>query len=168
MQGAMRGRPLVAGNADGELLASSEPLSFWGGYDQTTGEIIDRPEDVGGFPEIKGGEPFRVNAYRRAARVLSDLPEDIAVVADEGRLTDMAGVGKGTAGKIQEYLETGAISAYDEEMRGVPEGLLELLAIPGLGPRTIGLLWRQLDVRSLKGLRRELRRGSICPVRRPP
>ncbi|MBD3367250.1 MAG: DNA polymerase/3'-5' exonuclease PolX [Candidatus Eisenbacteria bacterium] len=124
-------------------------------------EIAGIFEHLADVIEIKGGEPFRVNAYRRAARVLSDLPEDIAAVAEEGRLTELAGVGKGTAAKIEEYLETGAVSAYDQEMKGVPEGLLELLAIPGLGPKTIGLLWRELDVRSVKGLRRELRRGSI-------
>jgi DNA polymerase (family 10) len=124
-------------------------------------EIAGVFEQLADVIEIKGGEPFRVNAYRRAARVISDLPEDVADVAREGRLTDLAGVGKGTAEKIQEYLDTGAVTAYGEEMKGVPEGLLELLAVPGLGPKTIGLLWKELDVRSLKGLRRELRRGSI-------
>jgi len=120
--------------------------------------LLERLADV---IEIKSGQPFRVNAYRRAARVLTDLPEDIADVATERRLTDLAGIGRGMAEKIEEYLETGAMTAYDEEVHDVPEGLIELLSIPGLGPKTIGLLWKELDVRSLKHLRRELRRGSI-------
>jgi len=124
-------------------------------------EIAGVFEHLADVIEIKGGEPFRVNAYRRAARVLGDLPEDVADIATEGRLTDIKGIGKGTARKIEEYLETGDVSAYRKEMRDVPEGLLELLGVPGLGPKTIGLLWKELDVRSIKTLRRELRRGSI-------
>ncbi len=124
-------------------------------------EIAGIFEQMADVMEIKGGEPFRASAYRRAARVLTDLPEDVADVAREGRLTELAGVGKGTAQKIEEYLETGAVSAFAEEMESVPEGLLELLAVPGLGPKTIGLLWKELGVRSLKDLRRELRRDAI-------
>ena len=124
-------------------------------------EIAGIFEQMADVIEIKGGEPFRASAYRRAARVLTDLPEDVADVAREGRLTELAGVGKGTAQKIEEYLETGAVSAFAEEMESVPEGLLELLAVPGLGPKTIGLLWKELGVRSLKDLRRELRRDAI-------
>ena len=111
--------------------------------------------------EIKGGAFFRANAFRKVARILEDLPGDVSELAESGELLEMDGIGKGTADAIAEYLETGKIARYEEEKKSIPRGLVELLSVPGLGPKTIGLLWRELDVRSLKSLKRALRSKKV-------
>ncbi len=114
--------------------------------------------------EIKGEEPFRVSAYRRVARILDDLTSDVADLLESGELTRIPGVGKGTADRIAQYLETGKIADYERERKTIPKGLVELLAIPGLGPKTIGLVWKELNVKSLAGLKRALRGGKILDL----
>lgn len=114
--------------------------------------------------EIKGEDAFRVNAYRRAARVIEDLATDIAVLAEAGELTTLPGVGAGTAGRIEEYLRTGKMQDHEEQRKTLPKGLLELLEVPGLGPKTIGLVWKSLGVKSLAGLKRALRGGKILDL----
>ncbi len=116
--------------------------------------------------EIKGEDGFRVNAYRRSARIVGDLPTDVADMLAEGTLTKVPGIGKGTAGSIEEYLTRGKITRYEEERKTIPKGLVELLSIPGLGPKTIGLLWKELGVKSLAGLKRALRGGKILDLPR--
>lgn len=114
--------------------------------------------------EIKGESPFRVNAYRRVARTIGDLTTDISEIAETGGLLEIQGVGRGLASSIEEYLATGGIASYEDERKTIPRKLLELLAIPGLGPKTIGLLWKELDVRSLSGLKRALRGRKILEL----
>src|SRR4030042_4591365 len=73
--------------------------------------------------EIKGESGFKVVAYRKAARILQDMTEDVETVAREGRLQTIAGIGEGLAKKIVEYLDTGTMSKYREVMAGGPEAL---------------------------------------------
>jgi DNA polymerase (family 10) len=114
--------------------------------------------------EIKGEDPFRVNAYRRVSRIIDDLSNDVADLVESGEILEVSGIGKGTAGAIEEYLERGKIKRYEDARKTVPKGLLELLSIPGLGPKTIGLLWKNLNVKSLAGLKRALRGGKILDL----
>ena len=89
--------------------------------------------------EFKGGDRFRTIAYRRAAATLEDLPRDIEIVAREGRLQELQGIGRAIASKIEEYLKTGRMRKYEEELEHIPEELLDLLAIQDLGPKTLTL-----------------------------
>jgi len=114
--------------------------------------------------EIKGDSGFKVMAYRRAARVLEDLPEDIARVAIEGRLREISGIGKGIAQKIEEHLDTGTMRKLLEATAGVPEGLFDLLNIPGLGARTIHIAYRELGIRSLADLRQVISDGRLASL----
>ncbi|HEX2695283.1 MAG TPA: helix-hairpin-helix domain-containing protein, partial [Acidobacteriota bacterium] len=90
--------------------------------------------------EIKGESGFKVQAYRKAARVLADMTEDVARVAADGRLESVPGIGSGIARKIAEYLETGSMARLREALSVVPAGLLELLEIPGVGGKTVHLI----------------------------
>ena len=72
--------------------------------------------------------------------------------------------GRGRPTRIEEYLATGSIAAYEEAKKTIPVGLVELLSVPGLGPKTIGLLWRQLGVKSLRGLKRVIRGRKILEL----
>lgn len=112
--------------------------------------------------EIKGETGFKVVAYRKASRILQDLTEDVAAVAREGRLERIPGIGEGLAKKIEEYLETGNMSKYREVMAGLPESLLGLLDIQGLGGKTLHLVHRELGVEDLDGLKRVIADGSLA------
>jgi DNA polymerase (family 10) len=127
-------------------------------------EIADLYKSLADILEITGEGVFRVNAYRRAARIIEDLSSDVADLVESGELLKIPGIGKGTADGVAEYLETGSMGRYDEARKSIPKGLVELLLVPGLGPKTIGLLWKELDVRSLKGLKRLLRGKKILEL----
>jgi DNA polymerase (family 10) len=81
-------------------------------------EIFDRIADA---LEFKGEMVFRVLAYRKAARVLDDLVEDIEVLHRDGKIDDLPGIGAGIAKKIIEYLETGKMKKYKEVTKGIPD-----------------------------------------------
>lgn len=115
--------------------------------------------------EIKGESGFKVMAYRRAARVLEDLTEDIAVVAADGRLQDIAGIGKGISQKIEEYLSTGTMRKLLEATVGVPKDLFELLGIQNLGARTIHIIYRELGIRSREELKLALEDGRVAALK---
>jgi DNA polymerase (family 10) len=112
--------------------------------------------------EIKGEAAFKVLAYRKAARVLEDLSEDIETVAREKRLQEIEGIGSGIAAKIEEYLQTGQMKKYQEALSGVPESLLELLEIQNLGAKTIHLMQKELGVKNLADLKKVIQDGSLA------
>src|SRR3990170_3315592 len=93
------------------------------------GEIAD-------LLEIRGENVFRIRAYRRAAQNIESYPEDIAAAASRGGLEAIPGIGKDLAGKIQEYLSTGTIAKVTELRGEIPPGVLNLLDVRGLGPKT--------------------------------
>jgi DNA polymerase (family 10) len=111
--------------------------------------------------ELTGANPFRVNAHTRVARVLNDLKVDVAEIADAARLTAIEGIGQGTAKKILEYLQTGRVAEHDELLQQIPAGLLEVLGVPGLGPKTVKLLWEQAGVTDLITLQMKLDAGEL-------
>jgi len=106
--------------------------------------------------EVLGEDRFRVNSYRRAARTLSETTEDLAALAEAGRLESLPGIGKSTAAKIAEYLRTGQIAQHRQLREKVPPELMDLLAVQGLGPKTVAKLWREADIKSPGELRRAL------------
>ncbi|MCJ2556012.1 MAG: DNA polymerase/3'-5' exonuclease PolX [Candidatus Thermoplasmatota archaeon] len=115
--------------------------------------------------EVMKDEPFKANAYRRAARIVEGLREDVAGIAERRELQDLQGIGKALAKKIEEYVKTGKI-AYLEKLRAeFPPGLLELLHIPGVGPKTVKVLYQQLGVTSVEELERAARKGRIRKLR---
>jgi len=124
-------------------------------------EVAELFETFADVLEIKGEIPFKPNAYRRAARVIRDLTEDIEVVAQEGRLRELSGVGKATASKIIEYLTTGRIQRFEEAKEGVPPGLLDMLAIPGMGPKGAALVHKQLGIDTVDALGEAARAGRL-------
>lgn len=112
--------------------------------------------------EIKGESGFRVLAYRKAARVIEELPEAVEELAAKRKLDNIPGVGKGMVQKIEEYLQTGRMKKLDEALSGIPEGLLELLNIPNLGGKTIHLAYRELGVKNLDDLKKVIEDGSLA------
>ena len=120
--------------------------------------VFERIADV---LELKGEDRFRINSYRKAARSLGDLTGDVEALAAAGKLETIPGIGKSTAAKIAEYLRTGRMALLDEVMTGLPAGVLDLLKISGLGPKTVAALHKDLGVGSLDDLQAALDSGRI-------
>ena len=102
------------------------------------------------------GETFKPRAYRRAARSIESLAEDLADIAHRGELEEIPGVGKAISGKIQEFLDTGKVKALEELRAKVPRGLVELLQIPDVGPRTVQKLQAELGISTIEQLQEAL------------
>ena len=96
--------------------------------------------------------------------ILDDMTEDVEAVAAEDRLDTIPGIGKGLADHIQEYLKTGGMTPHREAMKGIPETLLDLLEIQGLGGKTIHLMHEKLGVRNLGDLKRVIKDGSLAAL----
>jgi DNA polymerase (family 10) len=125
-------------------------------------EIASLLSRIGDALEIKGELGFKIAAYRKAARVLEDLSQDIEKIARENKLQQIPGIGSGMAKKIQEYLETGNMKKYQEALSDVPEGLLDLLDIQNLGARTIHLAHKELGVKNLQDLKKVIQDGTLA------
>jgi len=140
-----------AGGRKGEWMSTRDA-------NETIAYMFDTIADV---LELQGDIPYRIRAYRNAARTVRDLPEPIEEYAQAETLETLAGIGKELAAKIVEYLTTGRMSKYEEVTSQVPPGLLELLHIPGLGPKRVRLLQEQLGISNLEDLRQALDTGKI-------
>ncbi len=127
---------------------------------------------IGSALELLGANPFRANAYARAARAVRDMSEDVAAfVADDpatalDRLAAISGIGKATAEKIIEYLERGTVEEHRKLLEKVPGGLFEVLEIPGLGPKTVKLMWDELGITSVEELERHLGSRQLASLPR--
>ncbi|MBC8202891.1 MAG: DNA polymerase/3'-5' exonuclease PolX [Planctomycetes bacterium] len=108
--------------------------------------------------EISGASGFKINAHVKVARVLEDLVEDIASIKDPEALP---GVGKSSAAKIKEYLTTGEIKELDELLNSIPAGLLDLMQVQGLGPKTVRRLWQEADVVDIPTLKAAIADGRL-------
>jgi DNA polymerase (family X) len=121
--------------------------------------IFDRLADL---LEIEGANPFRVRAYRDAARIVGDLPQEVAGLIAAGRdLSELHGIGKDLAGKIEEIVSTGRLAVLEETERRTPESLLELLRLGPLGPKRVKTLYDQLGIESADDLAAAAKAGRL-------
>ncbi len=115
-------------------------------------EIASLFNEIADFLEVKGENPFRIRAYRRAAQAVEGLSEDIAAIAQRGGLLEVPGIGKDLAGKIQEYFASGKVEYLEDLQEEIPAGVIELMGIHGVGPKTAKLLYDQVGVDSVEKL----------------
>jgi DNA polymerase (family 10) len=124
----------------------------------TLSAIFDQMADV---MEILGEDQFRVNTYRKVARLVGEMPTDVDVLLENGQLAQVPGIGKSTLAKIDEFVKTGTIRAHQELLARIPSSLLELLRIPGVGPKSVKVLYQNLHVGSIADLRQALDQGLV-------
>nr|MBI3612091.1 DNA polymerase/3'-5' exonuclease PolX [Nitrospirota bacterium] len=125
-------------------------------------DIAAKLDEIADLLEIEDANPFRIRAYRNAARTLRDLSREVTSLLAQGEdLTELPGIGKDLAGKIEDIVKTGTTAMLDEHRRAVPPTLTELLKIPGLGPKRVKTLSRALGIRTLKDLHHAARAGRI-------
>jgi len=127
-------------------------------------EISGIFREISDILEIKGENVFRIRAYERAAQNIESLGEDIAVLFRDGRLSEIPGVGKDLSQRIAEYLDTGKIAFFEELKKSLPEGLLELLKIPSVGPKTAKLLHQELNIKSISDLESAISSGKLIGI----
>ena len=119
------------------------------------GEIADRLE-------IQDANPFRVRAYRNAARTLQEYQDDVKeIVGRGGTVAGLPGIGADLAGKIREIALTGGCDLLTRLRQEMPPAITELLAVPGLGPKRVRILWHDLDVQTPEQVLRAARDGRI-------
>lgn len=112
--------------------------------------------------EFTGANPFRLRAYRNGARVISDMTDSIAKMVSEGvDLTKFDGIGKGVAQKCVELVETGNLTQLDELLEEVPKSVLDLLNIPGLGPKKAAVLFKEMNITTLDALQAACEGGEL-------
>jgi DNA polymerase (family 10) len=122
-------------------------------------------DEIGTFLELKGENPFRCQAYHNAARAIAQLEGDLGEWIEQKRLTEIPGIGKDLALKIETLYKTGRLEQYEELRREIPAGLLELLRVPGLGPKKAKALYDNLGIDSLSKLRQACQEGRVAKLR---
>jgi DNA polymerase (family 10) len=129
-------------------------------------EIAAMFDEAAELLEIKGGNPFRIRAYRRAARVVEALPKSVTSLLEAGEdLSQLPGIGKDLASKIAAIVARGKFDLLESLKRELPGDLGEIAALPGLGPKLVKLLNEKLGIRSLDDLRRAARAGRLRELR---
>jgi DNA polymerase (family 10) len=114
--------------------------------------------------EILGEDPFRINSYRKVARIIGDMPMDIETLLAAGELAETPGIGKSSLAKIEEFVKTGAITAHQQLLTKIPPTLLQLLAIPGIGPKGVKAVYEQLKVATVADLKKAIQSGALAQL----
>ncbi|MGH9919342.1 MAG: helix-hairpin-helix domain-containing protein, partial [Nitrososphaerales archaeon] len=121
-------------------------------------ELLDKMAQAS---EAAGEDRFKVIAYRRASTVIRNMEQDVEDVWKQGELEEIKYVGNAIAKKIDEYLRTGKLEALEKMEKKVPTGALELMKVPGIGPKTAYKLAQSYHVKSLEDLRVGLASGAL-------
>jgi DNA polymerase (family X) len=121
-------------------------------------EIIRLLETIAVYMELKGENPFKVSAFRKAANALETDERDVTEIED---FTAISGIGKGTAAVIDEYIKDGTSSVLKELKEEVPTGLIPLLQLPGLGGKKIAKLYKELKVVDVSSLKEACEAGKV-------
>jgi DNA polymerase (family 10) len=124
-------------------------------------------EETADLLEIDGGDSFRIRSYRRAAEAAAQTTVDLmAAATDTARLLEIPGIGKGMAANLQAIAATGSLPLRDELLARYGAGLLELLKLPGMGPKTVALLWDAAKIASIDALAEAIDAGRLAGLPR--
>ena len=130
-------------------------------------EIAEVFENMAVLLEMKGDTVFKIRAYQRAARTISQLSFALEPAVQEGvDLRKIPGIGKAISDKTREYLETGRVDAYDQLLAELPDGILTLLTIPGIGTKTAMLISQEFGVSTVEGIEKAIYDGRLAALPR--
>ena len=128
----------------------------------TNQKISDTLEQLADLLEFTGTNPFRLRAYRNASRKISGMTESIATMVKNGDdLTKIEGIGKSVAEKCKALVNDGKMKQLDDLLKQVPKSVLDLLKIPGLGPKRAAIIFNQLNIKTLEQLKKACQEGKI-------
>lgn len=121
--------------------------------------------EIGTLLELKGENPFRANAYHNAARAIEQLEGNLEQLVAEKRLAEIKGIGESMQEKITTLVTTGRLPYYEELRASLPHGLVEMLRIPGMGPKKVRAVYDELGIDSLPKLRQACESGQIAQLK---
>lgn len=122
-------------------------------------------DDISRLLEVERDSPFKIRAYRAAARAIAAHPVELRdMLGQGGDLKDIPGIGEAIAKKTTELLTTGKLEFFEKLKQSTPAGVLELMQIPGIGPRTAALLATELGIASIDELADALRSGAVATL----
>ncbi len=125
-------------------------------------QIAEMFQNIAGLLEMKSEKVFTIRAYQRAARTIERLPMELdAMLREEQDLRQIPGIGKAIADKITEMVQTDSLRYYDKLKAEFPDGILEVMQVPGLGPKTVRRLWQELGVTNIVELEAVIEDGSL-------
>ncbi len=124
-------------------------------------------ETLADLLEIQEANPFRVRAYRNASRTVEGLTDSLAsIIEDPDRtLDELPGIGKDLAGKIKTILETNTLPQLEELKAKIPPGVVQMLNLPGIGPKKVAVMFRELKVQTLEDLRAACENGQVSALK---
>lgn len=128
-------------------------------------EIAKIFEEIAVLLELKAENPFRIRAYRNAARAVLSLDEDLETVVKEKRLTDLEGIGVDLAGKITKLVKTGRLPFYEKLKKSTPKGVIAMMRVHGLGGKKIKILYEKLKIKSIEDLKDACKKGKLSKLR---
>ena len=131
----------------------------------TNGDLARIFHEIGDMLEVKGELVFKTVAYHRAADAIGRSPVDLVAAYREGTAPKIPGVGAAISDKIEELATTGRMAFYDKLIAEVPPSLVDLLRIPGLGPKTVRQIWLELGILSMEDLRQAAEAGTLRGLR---
>ena len=134
---------------------------YHAGVTTTNDDLARIFHEIGDILEVKGEIPFKTIAYHRAADAIARAPFDVASAYASGDRRPVPGVGQAIGDKIVEMAATGRIPLHDRLRTEVPAGVVDLLRIPGVGPKTVRLVWEDLGIDSMEDLRRAAEAGDL-------
>ncbi len=127
----------------------------------TNASIAERFELMADLLELEGAVAYRVLAYRRAAKTLRETPESVVRLSEQGRLVELPGVGDTISDKVGELISTGSIAALDKLVAASPPGVVPLMRVPGVGPKTAKRVFAELGVETADDVLQAARDGRI-------
>lgn len=130
----------------------------------TKDEVAQILVEIGTLLELKGENPFKTRAYMNAARTLEGLTEPLDKIVTEQRLGEIKGIGDALQEKITTLVTTGKLPYYEDLKNSMPSGLLEMLSVPGLGPKKVKALYEKLNITSLDELETACKEGKVAAL----
>jgi len=132
---------------------------------KTTREVAIFLESYCTLLELSGADTFRIRAYSNAIRIFENMEEDIGILVEGKKLTDIKGIGKSVASMVEDFYCTGSSTTFNKLQESIPNGLLEMLRIPGLGPRKISVLHKKANIETITMLSIACKNGSLSELK---
>ena len=131
----------------------------------TNEEIAEVFENIAGLLELKSEVVFKIRAYQRAARIIERLPMQLQqYIKEEKNLQELPGIGETIAKKIEELVATGGLEYYERLRADFPDGLLKLMDVPGIGPKTAMKICQELGISTVQGLEKAVLDGKVADL----
>ena len=128
-------------------------------------DIASVLDEIATFMELTGENPFKIRAYSAGARILENMTEDLGELIDGGKLADIPGLGEALVDKITTLRRDGVLPFHQKLKASIPAGLLEVIQIPGLGPKKVRALWTLLAVEDLAKLKEVCESGAVAELK---